>query len=385
MEGHGEKQGIVAIVKDNDDNSGYKSIGTGFFACDSSVIFTCKHILPNAKFGDAVYCLFQDEKKPFTAIVQKVITDIDIVVLKSSRKSDVFYSLSEGRIGESYSTYGFPEGELIQVEGKPTYDFLADQTNIQLGNSGNIVPGFSGAPLLDKTRNVVGIIYSVPPIRKSGSMLELCHAIPTQSILEALSDYTGGYRSSIVFISTHWGYRTGGINSINIDLCKSVAQEIDEKLYQVICVVPNASQETINSAKKSRINLISLYQTEQEFDANSMTKVLEKLSINPNSSFFIIGHDTITGNYAIQLKNLIAQRNAAVKLAIIHHMDYNAHGSKKYTATEIQSQKQILRCADVVFAIGLALTNSANKKRGKADSVMIIPGLIEEELGVDGQ
>lgn len=194
----------------------------------------------------------------------------------------------------------------------------------------------------------------------------------------------------IIFVATAWGARYGGINSFNEDLCSALAKLLDER-YHIVCVVLDATQDEIRSAKEKGVDLIKLDHSEQQdkFEENRAYEVVEKVEeCNSGKVLWWIGHDAITGYVAIKASKL----SNPAQCAVIHHMDYEAYisykdGSNEEARNKIEQQREILSQAHLVFAVGPKLAESAREKiRGKS-TVQVIelrPGLAEIE-GLDYQ
>jgi glycosyltransferase involved in cell wall biosynthesis len=95
---------------------------------------------------------------------------------------------------------------------------------------------------------------------------------------------------------------------------------------------------------------------------------------------YVLGHDVHTGQRAINIAKYFN-----VPVAIFHHMDYRAYKpfQKRSEKEPLSKQEEILKDADVIFAIGSKLEKSALAKiRGakkQALVVKIFPGLAEIE------
>jgi len=195
--------------------------------------------------------------------------------------------------------------------------------------------------------------------------------------------------NKIIFIADSWGYTKGGINSFNIDLCKSVSSVISSEL-EIICIVPHAKQDHIKDASNSGIKLIPLHDNEEPFNVDSMSTAKDMLLKNEGMILWVIGHDVITGNYANQLRDLINKNKSSegkknTQAAIINHMDYETYYMLKIIENnndiesfnkKVSNQEEVLLKADSVFAVGSFLEESAEDKI-KKKVIMLIPGLDE--------
>ena len=150
---------------------------------------------------------------------------------------------------------------------------------------------------------------------------------------------------NIIFLATAWGAQYGGINSFNEDLCSSLAELFREK-YHILCVVLDATETEIISAKEKGVVLIKLSSSEQKdkFEEHRVDEVLRKVKEhNTEKVSWWIGHDVITGKVAIKASELSKPSQSAV----IHHMNYEAYIQYKdnYSGDarlKIESQREVL-------------------------------------------
>jgi predicted NACHT family NTPase/glycosyltransferase involved in cell wall biosynthesis len=163
----------------------------------------------------------------------------------------------------------------------------------------------------------------------------------------------------IVFVATAWGARYGGINSFNHDLCVALAQ-LKRTELTIVCVAHEVNEDDIEKARKSDVILIP----------ESRLEVLSDEGLRPE---WVIGHDVHTGESAINLsKRLKAQ------LALFHHMDYESYKYLQVADDEVHivKQREILQQAQIVFAIGPKLRDSAEDIVDEGVTVIeILPGL----------
>ena len=178
----------------------------------------------------------------------------------------------------------------------------------------------------------------------------------------------------IVFIATSWGTRYGGINSFNYDLCIALAK-LKELDLSIICIVNEGTASDIQDAHRLGVALIpSPLQNDPKLDIDAISERLQSRSYEPE---WIIGHDVHTEPRASELSKRLEAR-----FAVFHHMDYSAYKSIQVTDDQeyVENQKEILRKAEVVFAIGPKLGISARHKlhaEAKKNVVEILPGLTE--------
>lgn len=182
--------------------------------------------------------------------------------------------------------------------------------------------------------------------------------------------------SKIVFLATNWGAKYGGINSFNTDICGAFAKLLHAK-YKIICIVFNATEEEKKDASRKGVTLIPINPGSEKLDDDWVDLVLTKIdSIKPEGVHAWIGHDVKTGFGAIKA----ARKSSNSISAVVHHMNYRAYTSiwGGITQNLILEQRQLLTSADLIFAVGPKLSQSARDKISKKDSVIeLIPGLAE--------
>lgn len=184
---------------------------------------------------------------------------------------------------------------------------------------------------------------------------------------------------TIIFISTHWNYSNGGINSFNFDLALHLGNEAKKENYRVICLsYIDPSNQQVNEAKKNNLEILSLNKTDVEFEFDKDLKIINELLSKYKRSDFIyfVGHDIFTGDLANYLKHQY-KKSASV---VFHHMDYESYYAIKgdispsQLVTKFSKQTQILQEADLVIGVGPKLFSSALSKTTKP-VFKIIPGI----------
>lgn len=163
----------------------------------------------------------------------------------------------------------------------------------------------------------------------------------------------------IVFFSTAWGTRYGGMNSFNFDICRALAKLVGGK-YKVICMVPRAEKGQIKEAKKEGVKLIKLRNSglEGRFLDEDIEKVKELFPTpTKDKVLWWIGHDVRTGPIAIES----AKNTGMGKIALFHHMGYPSYLPliPINTHKPVTSQREVLKQGDIIFAIGPKLARSA--------------------------
>lgn len=179
----------------------------------------------------------------------------------------------------------------------------------------------------------------------------------------------------VVTIATAWGSKYGGINSFNYDLAVALAHQLSPSKSKVICAVPLATQEEIKDALVNGVELIVMKSSTDQiaFPPESAYHLTAK--IRPERPHWWIGHDVITGPAALKAKELSGGR-----CGIVHHMNYEAYLPFHSSAPreKLKCQRDTLLGADIVFAVGPKLADSAREKiRGKSHTkvVELTPGL----------
>lgn len=190
--------------------------------------------------------------------------------------------------------------------------------------------------------------------------------------------------NNLIFIPDNWGYSNGGINTINMELCKSIIS-LKQNNICIYCLVIYCSESTVKEAKEEYgVNIISLYTKKPErrrFESNDVYAILDKLQIadNNNGINWVIGHDVISGEFALNLCKSLNEKTQCFncRTAIIHHMDYEDYMvyKKSYDSARITEQKSILTKADVLFAVGPRLQRSAQKIKQSKNCPIITPGI----------
>ncbi len=73
--------------------------------------------------------------------------------------------------------------------------------------------------------------------------------------------------SALVFITDRWGYKRGGINVFNTDICSAMVEVLQGESVQVMCVVQSASAQDKEHAAASGVELLVL----ETFSAEEVT------------------------------------------------------------------------------------------------------------------
>jgi len=154
------KQGIVGIL-----NTEGEIIGTGFLASKNTVL-TCSHVIKQggSDKGKAIRIRFAIDNSEVTARVDPEIwspvEEYDVALLHVESKpleaKPLRFGKSTNTSGNEFRTYGY--GKVGGVQGLGGRGVIIDR--VERGNllqitSQEIDRGFSGAPILDETRQVV--------------------------------------------------------------------------------------------------------------------------------------------------------------------------------------------------------------------------------------
>ena len=116
-----------------------------------------------------------------------------------------------------------------------------------------------------------------------------------------------------VFFATAWGSRHGGINSFNYDLCKALAQLLNEPAHpnvKVVCIVNEGNSTEVEEANSFGVELLVIpHQDEPDLDRKSVSSQLKGNEIKP---VYVLGHDVHTGLRAIKLSRDIGRSSRRI-------------------------------------------------------------------------
>lgn len=159
----------------------------------------------------------------------------------------------------------------------------------------------------------------------------------------------------LVFFSTSWSATNGGVNSINFDLCNALALEGND----VHCFISSDQKLSPTSGVGASPKIHLLTHDYEQFH-KSLMEVESALNLVAQEAAIWIGHDAITGGAAILCKSKYGGHSI-----VFHHMDYSNYyylkGSKNND--KISIQKNVLKKADAVFAVGPRLYKNAKRLR----------------------
>lgn len=171
----------------------------------------------------------------------------------------------------------------------------------------------------------------------------------------------------IIFFATSWSATSGGINSLNYDLCSSISLQES----QIYCLIPISDSNLEEPKSPAGITIVRLPCDFNQYH-KFLNSVKEFLNIKSSDTLVWVGHDAVTGGAAILSKNHFGGQSV-----VFHHMDYSNYYHLKGKATEnkISTQKSVLKAADIVFAVGPRLLLNAKRIRKiNQDTYEIIPG-----------
>lgn len=193
----------------------------------------------------------------------------------------------------------------------------------------------------------------------------------------------------IIFVSDQFGYRCGGSNTVNIELCIALRQIIKTK-DEIISLVLNCNEnhrvaELERKAKGLCIKIVhfNLLDKDKKMEKIDCEEICRRIFIEKSEkkNSVWIGHDIFTGNYAIQLSNY----SGGMSVACIH-TDYDTieglKGSEGKGIEKESKQRDIILNADKVFAVGPRLMERVQEV-GKTEVCELIPGISvfpEEDL-----
>ncbi len=171
----------------------------------------------------------------------------------------------------------------------------------------------------------------------------------------------------LVFFSTSWSATNGGVNSINFDLCCALALVG----HDVHCFI-SPDEKVLPISEVSASPKIHILTHDYVLFHKSLVEVESALNLVAHESAMWIGHDVITGGAAILCKSKYGGHSI-----VFHHMDYANYYYLKgnNNANKIFIQKDVLKKADVVFAVGPRLYKNAKRLRDLSkDTYEFIPG-----------
>jgi glycosyltransferase involved in cell wall biosynthesis len=160
-------------------------------------------------------------------------------------------------------------------------------------------------------------------------------------------------KKMVLVVATEWDSQHGGLSTFNRFLCSGLAKSD----YIVACLVPAATQDEIDRAKKSGVNLILAPATDVSDPLSGLSrkpKVEERFYPD-----FIIGHARITGLHAQTITEDFfpkAKRLHFVHMAAGEIEFYKDHKNPGYIAEQRENlEKNLCKNAYGVVAVGQRL------------------------------
>jgi glycosyltransferase involved in cell wall biosynthesis len=154
----------------------------------------------------------------------------------------------------------------------------------------------------------------------------------------------------ILAIATEWNSKHGGLSTFNRELCMGLARNGQ----RVVCLVPKADHDEIDSAAKASVELITAPFTGVHATEDSLFRrpKLPK-GFNPR---IVIGHGRITGEYsAAQVSDNFTE---ALRVHFVHmipdEIEWHKEKSEAAAMAELRMRQELLLCqgSSLVVAVG---------------------------------
>ena len=189
----------------------------------------------------------------------------------------------------------------------------------------------------------------------------------------------GSMKNALIALATAWGPRFGGINAFNCELVKSLGIQTDRD-FDVFCIVPHATEDEIETAKRSyQVHIIGLGHADATF-GDSVVEDIGKVLVEHELGHIIwLGHDDKTGPLALQLRNTLGGQ-----AALIHHMAHGAYqgykkGSSQSAEDKQEEQRRMFSKANFCLAVGPLLTKKLkdllSTEMNPPPVTLLVPGL----------
>lgn len=156
----------------------------------------------------------------------------------------------------------------------------------------------------------------------------------------------------LLFLADGWGSQYGGINTLNVELCKALAK-IEN--FSVLCIVPFIAA---NYLIDEGVHVLGLYRkTNSKLFVEGwellLMERLKEFGFSTARLSHCFGHDVITGNEAISLRRKFLN----TKTAIISHQAFQLYTASKnndgaYATKKSEEQLSVYAQADILFCIG---------------------------------
>ncbi len=207
----------------------------------------------------------------------------------------------------------------------------------------------------------------------------------------------GFFMMTLIVFSDAWGYKYGGINSFNYELCEAIKEYLTGRYSKIdateakstvnlIVVSDFSDPERKKFEFSTYVKCVSIRKNELNLD-NSIALLNEQLSNCSEGEIYFIGHDVITGEIAIN-----CAKHFHGKSVIFRHMAYDEYysqltDSEEKIAAKKEQQKNLLVQADIVLGVGKKLTETAKQivfnNKGHALVRQIVPGFNLQNMKSD--
>ena len=186
--------------------------------------------------------------------------------------------------------------------------------------------------------------------------------------------------TKVIFISDQFGYRCGGSNTVNYELCLALQQIVEEDVKIYALVIYSGQEQRIEKLEKKATDLgiKIIYQSlldEGKLSETECKEIHERIFKDADElqGAIWVGHDIFTGFHAIQMAKCTGGKSA-----VCIHTDYDTieglKGISRQGIIKENKQRRIIQGADIVFAIGPRLLERVQEVR-KTDTYELIPGL----------
>ena len=187
-------------------------------------------------------------------------------------------------------------------------------------------------------------------------------------------------KRSFLLVATEWQSGFGGVSSVNRELACALAKNG----HRVWCIVPEATSDDIDSATRSRVELIEASPMPGYSGQDLLDACPRPMIDHPD---FVVGHDHVTGRAAMRIRNTYFS-----DAAYIHALHTIPMVSETYKPDGRQSpavrgvkknavQMTLCDAADLTLAIGPQIFERFSSLMPDASSVhQLVPGLSPDLL-----
>ncbi|MCI9362543.1 MAG: glycosyltransferase family 4 protein [Hungatella sp.] len=184
----------------------------------------------------------------------------------------------------------------------------------------------------------------------------------------------------VIFISDQFGYRCGGCNTVNYEMCLALQQTVKEDIEICSLVINCYDKQRVENLEKKAENLgIKIVHQNiinlEEISLNEREEICTRIfaCFEERVESIWVGHDIFTGSIAIDLAKYTMGRSA-----VCIHTDYDTieglKGVNHEGLVKESRQRKIILGANIVFAIGPRLMERVQEVR-KTDVYELIPGM----------